>query len=187
MANEKKDKFIEIYAKMEVPNGSEAARLAGYSPTRAAVTASELLKDPYVMEKLRKVEAIKQSSLTDGDKSVQDIFDDTTAKALNILADKAKVDPSIAKIFLELKLKYDRQKEEKLGGYEGLSTSELILRFNECTKNGQDLINRIKEEQDAAISTETIGSSKTLEQNLDEQTREQGETQNCTTEVVSEQ
>lgn len=146
-AKARKDKFIEIYANMEIPNGSEAARKAGFSPTRATVTASELLKDPYVQEQLRKVQKVKAECLTDGSESIQDTFDKNFPKALALLARSALVDTDSAKQFMEFKLKFDKQKEEVEGEYANLSTEEIIGRVNINIQRAKELIDRVMEEK----------------------------------------
>ena len=43
----------------------------------------------------------------------------------------------MARKFLELKFKHDRQKSEELGEYEGLPTAEIIRIFDSCVEEGQ--------------------------------------------------
>lgn len=146
-AKARKDKFIEIYSNMEIPNGSEAARQAGFSPTRATVTASELLKDPYVQEQLRKVQKVKAECLTDGNESVQDTFERNFPKALALLAKNALIDVDSARQFMDFKLKFDKQKEEIEGEYANLSSDEIIGRVNLNIQRAKELIERVMEEK----------------------------------------
>jgi len=141
----KKDKFIELYLGAANGNQSEAARLAGYSVKRAGVTASELMKDPYVLGKIKQVHAVKQDFVTDNVESIEDIFATVGPTALRNLANEAKHDTDAAQKFLKLKLDFEKRKTEVLGEYEGLSTQEIIGRFNSCIEEGRSLIARIME------------------------------------------
>lgn len=141
----KKDKFIELYLGAANGNQSEAARLAGYSVKRAGVTASELMKDPYVLAKIKQVHAVKQDFVTDNVESIEDIFATVGPEALRKLANEAKHDSDAAQKFLKLKLDFEKRKTEVLGEYEGLSTQEIIGRFNSCIEEGRSLIARIME------------------------------------------
>lgn len=139
----KKDKFIEAY--LSTSNGAEAARRAGYAASRAAVTASELLKDPYVTKMLQSAQNIKKDSLTDALGSIDDIFDSNANQALSMLANEARTDPQAAKQFLELKLKFDAKKEETLGEYAELSTDQIITRAYDLIESTKLLVQRVVE------------------------------------------
>ena len=70
----KKDKFIDEYLKDG--NGAKAARAAGWSKSRAAQTASELLKDDYVVSKIKKYQQMGKETSTDSDLSFDETLDE---------------------------------------------------------------------------------------------------------------
>lgn len=144
-AKKKRDLFIEAYLGEAKGNGALAARMAGYSEQRSSQTASELLQEEYVKEKLRTYQNIQKETKTDGYGSTTEIFDTLSVTALSTLANLARTDSNAAKQFLELKLKYDKQREESLGAYEKLSTDELMREFDSVCKEGKELVQRIME------------------------------------------
>ena len=121
----KKDKFIDEYLKDG--NGAKAARAAGWSKSRATQTASELLKDDYVVSKIKKYQQMGKETSTDSDLSFDETLDLNRAVALQQLANKAKSgDEKAAKTFLDIDYKYKKLNQEVLGEYEGYSTTEIL-------------------------------------------------------------
>jgi phage terminase small subunit len=141
----KKDKFVEAYLGEAQGNQTKAAIIAGYSQKRAGVTSSELMKDPYVLERIRQATDVKKDFTTDKVETIEDIFAETGSKALRKLANAAENDIDAAQKFLKLKLDFEKRKKEELGEYEGLSTQEIIGRFNSCVERGRELIQRVVE------------------------------------------
>ena len=145
-ARNKKDKFIKAYVGEAGGNAAEAARLAGYAPSRAPKTGYDLIKyDDYVKEQLSSLQHIQKNQSTDSEGTIDDIFDMYSNKALTLLALKSQMDPASASKFLELKLKFDKAKDEEYGDFEGLSTTEIIGMFDSIVQEGQMLKERIME------------------------------------------
>ncbi len=130
----KLDLFCEAYTGVAKGNGSEAARIAGYSENSASKRAYELLQDPYVQDKLKLTQTIQREQLTDSVGSLDDIFEISSPAILKNLAERAKTDSNAANKFIDLKFKHDRQKDEDLGEYAGLSTAEIIRTIDTLVK-----------------------------------------------------
>lgn len=144
----KKDKFIEEYLKHG--NSAKAARAAGWAKSRSAQTGSELLKDDYVTDKIKKYQEMSKETSTDADLSFEETFDLNRAKALKRLANKAREgDAKAIKDFLDFDYKYKKLNQEVLGEYEGLSTAEIL-------RTADSLIEEIRELQKRTL--ETLGT-----------------------------
>jgi hypothetical protein len=142
---EKVEKFIELYN--DRPNdeegkpisNAEIARRCGWASNRAHKTASELLKKPEVLSKIRKVEEEQRVATVIGEESVTAILEAGLPEMLR----KLKSDP--AKFVQAYKnLKSLEMKEEN--NYDGYSIEELLSELGELVEEASELKRRIKDE-----------------------------------------
>lgn len=140
----KVDLFIELYNDRPVEDGkpisnAEIARRCGWAPNRAHKTASELLKKPEILAKIRKVEEEHQVAASLGEQSVTDILE----QGLPDMLKRLKSDPAkFVAAYKSIKA-LERKEDEK---YDGYSIEELLRELDECVEEAAKVKQRIREE-----------------------------------------
>lgn len=143
--NDKETLFIKLFIE-NGGNATQAAIGAGYSENRARQTGWELTRrNTEVMAAIAKVNAVQKSNLSDGDVSIDEIFEANINTAIKTLASQSS-DPKGAEVFYNTYLKNLKQRDEKLGEYANLSTAELIREVDTRIKELQEIKGRVLEE-----------------------------------------
>ena len=133
--------FVKYYVDGDFDSNGDCAVAAGWAESRKHVTASELLKDKEVIEK---IEAYKKSKELGKrtpvqEESVQNIFENNLAQMVTALKNE---DP---KKFLDMYFKFKKETEEQEGEFHGLSINELLKEVDSTNEEIESLKRGITE------------------------------------------
>jgi len=136
--------FLEEYNKGA--SGRQAAITAGWALNRAHKTASELLKKPDILRRIKLHDEAEKLQATTGDDSIESIIEGNFNNIVKNLANKAATgDMKAAKEFTDFVFKYKKQQIEELGEYDGCSLAEIIRNIDQAIADSQELKQRLVE------------------------------------------